>query len=94
MLILLLLIRLSYSLLMAVPKKKISKHDSRVRRSAWMTKQSRRLLNKLNLHACSQCGETKQGHVACTACGYYNGRQVIEVASPASKGTVVASESV
>lgn len=28
---------------------------------------------------CSNCGELKQAHVACPACGHYDGRKVKEV---------------
>ena len=29
---------------------------------------------------CSQCGSAKISHTACKACGYYGGRQVLNVA--------------
>jgi large subunit ribosomal protein L32 len=58
---------------MAVPKKKTSKAKSRSRRaSAW----------KLELPAqstCPQCGNAKTPHVVCPSCGWYHGRQAIEV---------------
>jgi len=28
---------------------------------------------------CPQCGEYKRAHRLCTACGYYNGKQVVVV---------------
>lgn len=28
---------------------------------------------------CSHCGEQKPPHVICANCGYYNGRQVVDV---------------
>ncbi len=28
---------------------------------------------------CEQCGEPKQPHRACMSCGYYKGREVIEI---------------
>jgi large subunit ribosomal protein L32 len=58
---------------MAVPKKKTSKAKSRSRRaSAW----------SLNLPAqsrCPQCRQAKLPHVVCPSCGWYKGRQAIEV---------------
>ncbi|MDA8288243.1 MAG: 50S ribosomal protein L32 [Actinomycetota bacterium] len=58
---------------MAVPKKKTSKAKSRSRRaSAWslaLPAQSR----------CPQCREAKLPHVVCPNCGWYKGRQAIEV---------------
>ena len=58
---------------MAVPKKKTSKAKSRSRRaSAW----------RLELPAksrCPQCRHAKLPHVVCPSCGWYKGRQAIEV---------------
>jgi large subunit ribosomal protein L32 len=58
---------------MAVPKKKMSKSKSRSRRaSAW----------KLGMPArssCPRCGQTKVPHVVCGNCGWYHGRQAIDV---------------
>lgn len=31
------------------------------------------------LAKCTQCGASVLGHTACTACGYYKGRQVLTV---------------
>lgn len=31
--------------------------------------------------SCSQCGAPAQPHHACKSCGYYNGRQVLTVAT-------------
>ncbi|MFH1378004.1 MAG: 50S ribosomal protein L32 [Planctomycetota bacterium] len=30
-------------------------------------------------HNCSNCGTPSQSHRVCLACGYYNGRKIIEV---------------
>lgn len=58
---------------MAVPKRKTSKAKSRMRRSAnWE-------YSAPNMVECPQCGEFRRPHRACKKCGYYNGRQVIEV---------------
>ncbi|MDP6323201.1 MAG: 50S ribosomal protein L32 [Acidimicrobiales bacterium] len=58
---------------MAVPKKKTSKAKGRSRRaSAWPIGQSARSL-------CERCGSIKRPHRICSNCGWYGGRQVIDV---------------
>lgn len=58
---------------MAVPKKKTSKAKSRSRRaSAWTLSIPARSL-------CPQCHNAKLPHVVCPNCGWYKGRQAIEV---------------
>lgn len=57
---------------MAVPKRKTSKAK----------RDSRRAHDKLtapNLVECPQCHEKKLPHHACPNCGYYKGRQAVEV---------------
>ncbi|HUW01840.1 MAG TPA: 50S ribosomal protein L32 [Acidimicrobiales bacterium] len=58
---------------MAVPKRKTSKAKTRSRRAAnWkLTAPSRSL--------CPRCGATKLPHVVCGECGWYHGRQAIDV---------------
>lgn len=57
---------------MAVPKRRVSKARRDKRRSSvWK-------LDAPELVKCSQCGELKRPHRVCSACGYYNGRQVIK----------------
>jgi large subunit ribosomal protein L32 len=58
---------------MAVPKKKTSKSKTRSRRaSAWKLEESAR-------STCPRCGTVKRPHVVCDNCGWYGGRQAIEV---------------
>ncbi|MDP3731677.1 MAG: 50S ribosomal protein L32 [Candidatus Omnitrophota bacterium] len=57
---------------MPVPKKRHSKARGRRRRTHWK-------LSPLNLIPCPQCKEPKLPHRICTLCGYYNGKQVIEI---------------
>jgi large subunit ribosomal protein L32 len=58
---------------MAVPKKKTSKAKSRSRRaSAWR-------LDTPARSVCPRCGSAKLPHVVCGNCGWYHGRQAIEV---------------
>jgi len=58
---------------MAVPKRKVSPHRRGNRRSH----------DALKVEAfaeCTNCGELKRPHHLCTACGHYNGREIVPVA--------------
>lgn len=54
------------------PKRKISKarRDRRRSHDALITS---------NLIACSNCGEMALQHTVCPSCGFYKGREIIEV---------------
>ncbi|RCG32182.1 50S ribosomal protein L32 [Sphaerisporangium album] len=56
---------------MAVPKRKMSRSNTRARRAQWKTAAPA-------LVSCNQCRSPKLQHVACPTCGTYNRRQVIE----------------
>ena len=59
---------------MAVPKSKVSKARRDKRRSShWK-------LETPNLVTCPKCGAYRLPHRVCTACGNYNGREVMKVA--------------
>jgi len=58
---------------MAVPKRKHSQARKNKRRSnVWK-------LSAPALSNCTQCGELKVPHRVCSSCGYYKGRQVVNV---------------
>ncbi len=59
---------------MAVPKRKMSRANTRSRRSMWKT-------TAPTLAPCPNpaCGELKPPHQACRNCGQYDGRQVLSV---------------
>ena len=57
---------------MAVPKRKMSRSNTRARRSQWKA-------SAPALSACNRCRSPKLPHVACPTCGTYNSRQVVEV---------------
>jgi len=58
---------------MAVPKRKTSHARKNSRRSSvWKLKAPA-------LVKCPQCNEYKRPHRVCGNCGYYNGKQVIQV---------------
>ncbi len=58
---------------MAVPKRKMSRSNTRARRSQWKT-------TAVTLVPCPNkaCGEMVRPHTACSNCGQYGGKQVIE----------------
>jgi large subunit ribosomal protein L32 len=59
--------------LMAVPKRKTSKAKSRSRRASnWRLESAPRSL-------CDRCNTPKRPHAVCSNCGWYHGRQAIEV---------------
>lgn len=52
---------------MAVPKRKMSRSNTRHRRSAWKA-------TPVALTVCPQCQAPAQPHRACPSCGTYRGR--------------------
>ncbi len=56
---------------MAVPKRKMSRSNTRARRSQWKT-------TAANLTPCPQCKALKLQHTACPACGAYKDRNYAE----------------
>lgn len=59
---------------MAVPKRRTSKSKGRTRRQ-------HQKLKVPNLSNCPRCRQPRLPHHACTNCGHYQGRQVMEPAS-------------
>ena len=58
---------------MAVPKKKTSKAKSRSRRASnWQIQNPGRSI-------CPRCASVKVPHTVCGTCGWYHGRQAVEV---------------
>jgi large subunit ribosomal protein L32 len=57
---------------MPVPKRKTPRAKSRHRRSQWKSAAP-------TYAACPQCRQAKAPHHVCRNCGYYGGREVIEV---------------
>lgn len=55
---------------MACHKKKTSHRKQQQRRAKWKAFLA-------NVSNCSNCGEPKVSHIACTSCGYYNGREYL-----------------
>jgi len=61
---------------MAVPKKKVSKSRRDMRRS-------HHALVRPNIAECPNCGEVKRSHHVCKACGFYDGREVVDTSASA-----------
>ncbi|MFQ5765945.1 MAG: 50S ribosomal protein L32 [Rhodospirillales bacterium] len=61
---------------MAVPKKKISKSRRDMRRA-------HDSLDSAAYEECPNCGELKRPHHVCEACGFYDGREVVETGDAA-----------
>lgn len=57
---------------MAVPKRKVSRSNTRHRRAQWKARVTLTM-------PCPQCRSPKLPHAACPVCGTYNGRQILEV---------------
>jgi len=57
---------------MALPKRRFS-------RSRTLKKRTHKRLDKSNLSICPHCKSQKVSHLICPVCGYYKGKQVIEI---------------
>ncbi|MGH8869863.1 MAG: 50S ribosomal protein L32 [Actinomycetes bacterium] len=57
---------------MAVPKRKMSRSNTRSRRAQWKA-------TPPALVSCDRCRQRKLPHVACPNCGTYHSRQVLSV---------------
>jgi large subunit ribosomal protein L32 len=55
---------------MAVPKRKTSPSKRNMRRS-------HHALKPMAFNECPNCGELKRPHNLCSACGHYNGREIV-----------------
>ena len=63
---------------MAVPKKRRSKSRKRTHRSMWK-------ISIPTMVQCLNCDALHVAHRACTVCGYYKGKPVIQIKQKASK---------
>ncbi len=60
----------------------MAKHPVPKKRTSSSSRDSRRAHDALSaptLVACSQCRELKPSHIVCPHCGYYAGRQVLDI---------------
>jgi len=63
---------------MANPKRRHSRERGRLRRTHYKVKVR-------NLSTCPQCSGLKLPHRVCPHCGYYKGRQIIEIKTAEEK---------
>lgn len=63
------------------PKRKLPKSDGRKRYSMFQYQARKRLKNAVNLVKCKNCNEMRLSHHVCSNCGFYRGRQVIDMTS-------------
>ena len=63
---------------MAVPKGKVSKSRGRMRRANWK-------LTAPAIVKCPRCQQMMLSHRICKHCGYYDGKQVIDVTAKDAK---------
>jgi len=56
----------------AVPKRRMSRSNTRSRRSQWKA-------TAPALTACARCRQPKLSHTACPTCGTYDGRNILSV---------------
>ncbi|MCF7836473.1 50S ribosomal protein L32 [Candidatus Gracilibacteria bacterium] len=68
-----------------VPKRKSSKTRTKRRYSTWESGELKRLTNKSKTVACPKCKQPRLPHTACSVCGYYRGRVVIDLVAKDSK---------
>jgi len=62
-----------------VPRKKISIAKKKQRHSTWRKLQLKKLWAKYAVSKCVNCGSAKLSHRVCPECGYYKGKQVINI---------------
>lgn len=58
---------------MAVPKRKKSRARTRHRKSQWLRTAAP------TVATCPRCKDAMRPHTVCATCGYYAGRQVVDV---------------
>ena len=63
-----------------VPKRRASATRGGRRYSTWKTNELKRLAKISRTVACPKCKQPRQPHTACTVCGYYRGRVVVDLA--------------
>jgi large subunit ribosomal protein L32 len=57
-----------------VPKRKQSRSNTRARKANWKS-----AISAPTYAECPQCHQPKRPHAVCLNCGYYDGREVLEV---------------
>ncbi|MBU0727181.1 50S ribosomal protein L32 [Patescibacteria group bacterium] len=71
------------------PKKQQANSQSSRRYKTFQNKARKRLMNTTSLSKCPKCKEDKLSHTACSVCGFYNGRSVLDKDKEMDKVTKV-----
>jgi large subunit ribosomal protein L32 len=58
---------------MPAPKKRVSHSRKNIRRA------QDKMETPHHIRKCPQCGEPVKQHCVCTACGFYRGKEIIEI---------------
>ncbi len=56
----------------------------RATRSHRNNRRSHHALDEARVSKCQNCGEAHKSHTVCMACGWYNGRKVLDIAAKAA----------
>lgn len=72
---------------MAVPKKKVAKSCSKVRKSAWVAREQKRIEKVTKITHCPETGEAHLSHRVSPATGKYRDRQVLTPKKVSSEKT-------
>lgn len=75
---------------MAVPRKKHSVTQRKMRHAHRQTVNLNRLEKQVNLWKCPNCGGVINSHTVCKACWYYNGKQVVTIKTKSKEKVVEA----
>ncbi len=73
----------------STPKKQQANGRSTRRYKTYQNKARKRLLQATSISKCDKCGEARLSHTACSSCGYYKGRVVIDKSKEMDKITKV-----
>ena len=71
------------------PKQKKAASKVKKRYGSFKSKVLKRLSNLVKLSQCPECGAKNLAHTACTQCGKYRGRQVIDMSKKEKKITTI-----
>jgi len=71
------------------PKQKLCKGRTTRRYASFKFKAINRLRNTVNLVKCPNCGSMTLNHYACSECGFYRGRKVLDMKKQVEKVTTV-----
>lgn len=75
---------------MAVPRKKHSKTQTKMRHGQWQRVNLKRMTDIVNLWKCPNCWAVTNSHTVCLKCGFYNWKQVMTIKTKSKEKVVEA----